>query len=297
MTEMIKNLAQISGRYAAIYCDLWGVLHNGVAAYPAAVAALRGFRKRGGKVILLTNSPRPRSSVEQQLAALSVPRDAWDDIASSGDAAQAALIMGAVGRRVYHLGPAKDDAFFNDLDAELATLAMRQPAIERVGALAQATGVVCTGLFDDQTETPADYRATLLEMKARELPMLCANPDVVVDLGEKRIYCAGALAVAYADMGGEVQYYGKPHAPIYDLARRRLSALLGRDDVDVLAIGDGIATDIQGGMAEGLDTLFITSGVCGPEFGPDPATPDPALLAAWLTKQQLSPTYTLPFFG
>lgn len=290
MTRMIAALAEISDRYDAVFCDLWGCLHNGRAPYPAAVAALQGFRARGGQVVLMTNAPRPRTAVERHLAAMGLPRDAWDLIVSSGDAAQAAMLQGAVGHRVFHIGAAKDEPFFTEIPEENQPLATTP--IERVGML-DAEGVVCTGLADDQTETPDDYRATLLLAKTRGLPMLCANPDIVVDQGEKRLWCAGALAEDFAAMGGAVSYYGKPHPPIYDLARQRL----GLDDPRILCIGDGIATDVQGAVAEGLDALFITGGIAAPHFGDDPARPDAARLEAWLAQQQLSPAWAMPFLA
>ncbi len=292
MTNLIPSLASVSGRYDALFCDLWGCLHNGQTPFPAAVSALRAFRAKGGSVTLLTNSPRPRSSVQDQIAAIGVPDDAWDDIVSSGDASQYALLSGAVGMRVHHIGAPKDEVFFTDLPAD----AHDPLQITRV-PLSDATGVVVTGLRDDTTETPDDYRATLLMMKAQGLPMLCANPDLIVDLGDKRLYCAGALAQAYEQMGGTALYYGKPHPPIYDLARRCLSERMGKDDPAILAIGDGINTDVQGGIGEGIDTLFVTGGIAAQAFGPNPAQPDPSLLTAWLAEQRLSPTYAIPFLG
>lgn len=291
MTEMIRGLADVAGQYDAVFCDLWGCLHNGKVPFPAAVAALRAVRAQGKTVLLLTNSPRPKSSVVQQLARIGVPEDCWDEIVSSGDAAQYGLLSGAVGQRVHHIGAEKDESFFTDLPGDAPKL-----AITRV-PLAEAEGVVCTGLRDDLTETPEDYRAALLLMKARDLVMLCANPDLIVDLGERRLYCAGALAAAYEDMGGEVLYYGKPHPPIYDLARRKLAAITGRDEANILAIGDGVNTDVQGGVAEGIDTLFVTGGIAAAEFGTDPARPDPALLRDWLAARQLSATWAIPFLG
>lgn len=291
MTDLIPSLASISDRYDAVFCDLWGCLHNGQTPFPAAVAALRAFRAKGKTVLLLTNSPRPKSSVINQLARIGVPTDAWDEIVSSGDATQYALLSGLVGTRIHHIGAPKDETFFTDLPHDAP-----QTPITRV-PLTDAEGVVCTGLFDDLTETPDDYRATLLMMKARDLKMLCANPDLIVDLGDRRLYCAGALAQAYEAMGGTALYFGKPHPPIYDLARRRLAALTGRDDASILAIGDGIHTDIAGGIAEGIDTLFVTAGIAAHEFGPDPANPDPARLNHWLTNLQLSPTHATPFLA
>lgn len=292
MTEIIRSLADLSGRYDAVFCDLWGCLHNGKAAFPAAVAALQAFRKTGGKVVLLTNAPRPNASIIKQLDGLSVPRDAWDLVVTSGDAAQMGMLAGAVGRKVHHIGAPKDDAFFTEFADDLVAYASSQPAISRV-PLNEAEGIVCTGLRDDLAETPDGYRAALLLGKTLGLPMLCANPDIVVDLGDKRLYCAGALAQAYEAIGGTALYFGKPHPPIYDLARRRLGMLTGQDDAQVLCIGDGIATDVQGGIGEGLDTLFVTGGLAAEEFGPDVQNPDQGLLDAWLDAKELSPRFAI----
>ena len=292
MTEIIRSLADLTGRYDAVFCDLWGCLHNGKAAFPAAIAALQGFRVTGGKVVLLTNAPRPKSSVINQLDGLGVPRDAYDLVVTSGDAAQMGMLSGAVGRRVHHIGAEKDEPFFTDFAEDLAAFAATQPPIQRV-ALKDAEGIVCTGLADDQTETPDDYRAALLLGKTLGLPMLCANPDIVVDMGDKRLYCAGALAQAYEEMGGTALYFGKPHPPIYDLARRRLGEVSGLSDPQILCIGDGINTDVQGGMSEGLDTLFITGGLEAEQFGADVENPDQSRLDAWLDRRELSPTYAM----
>ncbi len=161
--------------------------------------------------------------------------------------------------------------------------------------LEEAEGIVCTGPFDEMTETPEDYRATFLYAKAKGLKLLCANPDIVVDLGDKRIYCAGALAALYSEMGGESLYFGKPHPPIYDLARRRLAEMSGLapDSSGTLAVGDGIGTDIQGGMGEGIDTLFITGGIAADAFGPDAENPDPDLLESWLADRTMGPTWAM----
>lgn len=292
MTEIIATLAQVSRRYDAVFCDLWGCLHNGKTPFPAAVAALQGYRAQGGKVVLLTNAPRPKSSVVKQLDGMGVPRDVWDEVVTSGDAAQYAMLTGAVGRRVFFIGAPKDEAFFTDFADDLKTLATREPPITRV-PLDQAEGIICTGLHDDLTETPDDYRATLLQCKINGLPMLCANPDIIVDFGDKRLYCAGALAEAYEKLGGRTLYFGKPHPPIYDLARRRLGLLTQVSDPQILAIGDGITTDIQGGMAEGIDTLFVTGGISAAEFGDDSSNPNKDLLDNWLAGRQLSASFAI----
>lgn len=289
MTQIIQSLSEISGRYTAVFCDLWGCLHNGKAPFPAAVAALQAFRAKGGTVLLLTNSPRPKSSVVAQLDRIGVPRDVWDEIVSSGDATQIALAMGAIGPKVHHIGAAKDDPFFTDFAPEIASGMQK---VSRV-AMQEADGIVCTGLADDATETPADYHARLLMGKTLGLTMLCANPDLIVDLGEKRLYCAGALAAEYEKLGGTVLYFGKPHPPIYDLARRKLAELTGTEDHQILCIGDGPATDIQGAQGEDIDALFVTGGIVAAEFGTDAENPDPAKLESWLARQGLSPLYSI----
>lgn len=284
MTSIIQNLSDISDRYDALFCDLWGVLHNGVAPFPTAVTALRAFRKKGGRVILLTNAPRPRDAVQRQMERINVPGDCWDDIVTSGDASQAGVAAGLAGTRVYHLGPAKDDSFFTETPPDID-----MSHIQRV-PLEQAEGIVCTGLFDDLTESPEDYRATLLYAKQKGLKLLCTNPDLVVDYGDKRIFCAGAIAALYTEMGGESLYFGKPHAPIYELARKRLAAFGFVDERRICCVGDGILTDIPGGIAQGYDTLFVTGGLDATTFGDDPNNPDPEKLQAWLDERQLSPT-------
>lgn len=281
MTRIIEALSQVGANYDALFCDLWGCLHNGKQAYPAAVAALQDYRRGGGRVVLMTNAPRPNAYVIAQLDRMGVPRDAWDMVISSGDAAQDAMFAGAVGRKVWHVGTEKDDGFFNDIPAEWAGAA----AITRV-PLDEAEGIVVTGPFDEETEAPEDYRARFLLARQRGLKMLCANPDVVVDLGESRIYCAGALAEFYEELGGEALYFGKPHPPIYERARRLLNL---RDTSRVLAIGDGINTDVRGALQEGIDCLFVTGGLAAAAFGPDVEAPDPDLLREWLAERQQSP--------
>lgn len=292
MTQIIANLAEISDTYDAVFCDLWGCLHNGVTPFPAAVAALQAFRAKGGRVILLTNAPRPKSSIIKQLDDMAVSRDAWDDVVTSGDAAQYAMLTGAVGHKVHFIGAVKDEPFFTDFAADLQAVAAANPPIARV-ATKDAEGLVVTGLADDLTETPEDYRATLLLAKNLGLPMLCANPDIIVHWGDKLLYCAGALAKLYEDMGGTALYFGKPHPPIYDLARRRLAALGGVEDARILCIGDGIHTDVQGAIGEGLDALFVTGGIAHESFGPDSNNPNKDLLEDWLNEAMLSPSYSI----
>ncbi len=277
-TPIIRSLSEISDRYDALFCDLWGCLHDGVRAHDAAVEALRAFRAKGGAVVLMTNAPRPEGAVAAQLERLGAPRDCYDLIVSSGGVARASVEAGEWGRRVHHIGAEKDEPFFAGLD------------VERV-PMEAAQSIICTGLRDDRTETPDDYADILSEGRLRGLPMLNANPDIVVDMGDRRAWCAGALAQAYEAIGGKVTTMGKPHPPIYDAARRMLAAA-GRDVPDdrILCVGDGIATDIAGGVAENLDTLFVTGGLAAGELGEDPENPDPDRLAAFLNAHGLSPT-------
>ncbi|MEZ5778297.1 MAG: TIGR01459 family HAD-type hydrolase [Paracoccaceae bacterium] len=289
MTRLIQSLSEVADRYDALFCDLWGCVHDGLRPFPAAVSALQAYRAGGGKVILVTNSPRPRADVEVQLAEIGVPRDCWDAIASSGDSARAAMFREAVGRRIYFIGSSETDlGFFEPLKI------LENPVeIERV-PLGEAEGIVCTGPFDSQAD-PEVNRPDFLYAKTKGLKLLCANPDIVVDRGEVREWCAGALARLYTEMGGESLYFGKPHPPIYDLARRRLAARPGGgvDDARILAIGDGIGTDIQGGIGEGIDTLFITGGLEAARFGSNVDAPDAGRLKTWLADMQLSPTYSI----
>ena len=281
MTRIVQSLSEIAPGYDAVFCDLWGCLHNGHEPYPAAVAALRAFREGGGTVVLLTNAPRGRREVAAQLERMGVPADCWDVIATSGDSARAAMFRGAVGSKVYFIGQEHDLSFFEPM-----RLVTNPVPITRV-PLDEAEGIVCTGPEDPHAD-PEIYRPDFLLAKQNGLKLLCANPDVVVDRGETREWCAGALARLYEEMGGESLYFGKPHPPVYDLARRRLAAIRAVDDTSILCIGDGIHTDIQGGIAEGLDTLFVTGGLSAARFGPDVENPDPALLAAFLAAEQLS---------
>ena len=284
MTRIISSLAEVSASYDALFCDLWGCLHNGKQPFPAAVAALQAFRAQGGQVCLMTNAPRPNQYVIAQLDRMGVPRDAWDLVVSSGDAAQDAMFAGAVGRNVWHIGIEKDHGFFTDIpDAHRDAAPIRRVPLE------EAEGIIASGPFDELNETPEDYRDRFQGAADRGLPMLCANPDLVVDLGETRIYCAGAIAQLYAEMGGEVLYFGKPHAPIYDLARRRLDSHAARE----LAIGDGIGTDIAGAVAQGIDSLFVTGGLAADHLGDDVERPDPARLADWTRAQGVVPTLAI----
>jgi HAD superfamily hydrolase (TIGR01459 family) len=288
MTQIVNALSDISAQYDALFVDLWGCVHNGVRAFDAANKALIEYRAGGGIVVLVTNSPRPRAQVEQQLADFGVARDAWDSIASSGDSARSALFLGAVGQKIYFIGTDAELPFFEPLKLIDDPIQISHVPIE------EAEGIVCTGL-PTADGTPDDVRAPLLYAKQKGLKLLCANPDIIVDRGDKREWCAGAVAQAYTEMGGTSLYFGKPHAPIYDLARRRLSAIRPNiPDDRILAIGDGITTDIQGAIGEGIDSLFITGGLAAKETA-TVTQPDPEKLSQYFVEKQLDPTFSIGF--
>ncbi|SPF79725.1 TIGR01459 family HAD-type hydrolase [Pseudoprimorskyibacter insulae] len=288
MTQIVETLAKISSNYDALFVDLWGCVHNGVTAYPEAVAALQAYRAQGGTVCLLTNAPRSRHEVAKQLERFNVPADAYDTIATSGDSARSAMFRGEIGKKVWFIGQKHDLPFFEPL-----SLIENPVEIEQV-PLEEAEGIVCCGPFDPFAD-PSVMRPEFLLAKTKGLPLLCANPDLVVDRGETREWCAGALAALYTEMGGESLYFGKPHPPVYDLARRRL-AEIGKptDDRRILAIGDGILTDVAGAMGEDIDVLFISGGLAKDETGTD-RQPDPAKLSAYLDQQKSAPTYTIGY--
>lgn len=229
--------------------DIWGVLHNGVEPFASACDACTRFRLAGGTVLLLSNAPRPAASVAAQLDRIGVPRFAWDSIVTSGDAART-FLTGYSGKIVYPLGPERDLPLYEGLDVIL-------------GSAEDAVAISCTGLFDDEVEVPDDYAGLLAGFADRNLPMVCANPDLTVERGDKIVYCAGALASAYERMGGSVKYAGKPYLPIYDMALAHVETLKSKPIARerVLAMGDGIRTDIAGAARAGIDSVFIASGV------------------------------------
>jgi len=257
-----------------VLCDVWGVVHNGVIAFTDACDALTRFRRQGGTVVLITNAPRPSAVVMAILDGLDVPRAAYDAIVSSGDVTRA-IMAARAGKRVFHVGPERDVPMFAGLDTPLA-------------GVESADYVVCSGLFDDTTESPQDYAALIATLRARGLPMVCANPDVVVERGDKLVYCAGAIADFYAAAGGSVLYAGKPYRPIYEQALEVARRARGRqiEPARLLAIGDSVRTDLQGAAAFGVDCLFVTGGIHAEELGerdrPSAAALDDIFAAAGL---------------
>jgi HAD superfamily hydrolase (TIGR01459 family) len=261
-----RHFATLASAYDLALCDVWGVVHNGVAATLESCEALTRFRGRGGTVILITNAPRPGNVVVEFLDRLKVPRTAYDRVVSSGDVTRT-IMAECKGQRVFHLGPARDLPMYEELGIALAPVE-------------SADYVVCSGLFDDNIETPQDYQPLIATMRARGLRMVCANPDLVVERGERLVYCAGAIAELYAAAGGEVIYAGKPYRPIYEQALAMAAQARGASvPLDrVLAIGDSVRTDLKGAAAFGIKCLFVTAGIHAEELG-GRDDPDPRALA------------------
>jgi HAD superfamily hydrolase (TIGR01459 family) len=251
----VERFATLAANYDAVLSDVWGVIHNGVVATPEACDALVRFRGNGGTVVLITNAPRPGAVVTKFLDKLKVPRDAYDAIVSSGDVTRAVMSK-RPGKNVFHIGPPRDLPIFDGLNLNFVPL--EQPDY-----------VVCTGLTDDETETPESYRDLLTKLRQRNLFMVCGNPDLVVERGDRLVYCAGAIADLYGELGGEVLYAGKPHSPIYDEALARIAALRGAAPARsrVLAIGDSVRTDLKGAAGMAIDCLFVTAGIHAEEIG------------------------------
>jgi HAD superfamily hydrolase (TIGR01459 family) len=252
--RFVEGLHKLVDGVDVLLSDIWGVVHNGIEAFPEACEALHTYRSRGGTVILITNAPRPAESVQRQLRKFGVPDDAYDAIVSSGDLTRL-YVAGHPGRKVFWLGPERDTSIHHGLDPVLSPLE-------------EADYIVCTGLLDDETETAEDYRAMMLQARERKLTLVCANPDIVVERGDRLIYCAGAIAELYRELGGEVIFYGKPHRPIYERAmtlaaeRRGHAVQAGK----VLAIGDSVRTDLAGAHGFGIDCLFVTRGIHSEQF-------------------------------
>ncbi|MGH6674404.1 MAG: TIGR01459 family HAD-type hydrolase [Xanthobacteraceae bacterium] len=274
---LIERLGPLARDYDVLLCDVWGVVHNGITAFADACAALAQFRQAGGTAILITNAPRPEGAVVRILDRLAVPRGAYDAIVSSGNVTRG-IVAARLNESVFHLGPQRDLPIFAGLEVRFAPLE-------------SADYVVCSGLFDDTTETPESYHDMLAAMRARSLFMVCANPDVVVERGESLVFCAGALADAYAALGGEVLYCGKPHAPIYEAALAKAASLRGGMPPPlrrVLAIGDSVRTDLTGAASFGLDCVFVTSALHAEQYGTREA-PDLEALNAMFEAANVAP--------
>src|SRR5436190_230379 len=256
--KSIQGLSELASRYDVLLCDVWGVIHNGRESFPVACAALAKWRAEVGPVVLISNSPRPHDPVVDQLDGLGVPREAWSQLVTSGDATRLLLADRAPGP-AWAIGPERDVALYAGLG-----LKFTRPD--------DAAFISVTGPYDDEAEEPADYRDRFIRCIASDLELICANPDIVVQRGDRLIYCGGALAQLYESLGGRVTMAGKPFPAIYELSLTKAEDALGRaiDRKRVLCIGDGLPTDIRGANARGLDVLFVANGIHGVEtVGPD----------------------------
>ena len=274
------RLSDLTNAYDVLLCDVWGVIHNGRESWPVATGALQRFRLEGGTVILISNSPRPAPGMIAQMDQLAVPRDAWDAVVTSGDATRAELAKRAPGP-VWIIGPERDGPLYEGL------------GLARAGGASDAAFISVTGPENDDVETPEDYRERLIPAAERGLEMICANPDRVVQRGDKLIYCAGSLADLYESLGGPVTMAGKPFAPIYQLALAEAETARGGpiDRARVLCIGDGVITDVLGAEAQGLDCLFIAQGIHGAKAKGADSALDPARAAALLRAEGTTAKY------
>jgi len=257
LPRLISGLSEIAHHHDALICDVWGVVHDGKTHHPAAADALYRFKEKHGPVVLLTNAPRVPAEVAIQCASYGLPPDCYDAIVSSGGAARQELERRSASRtlRLFYIGPDRDLPMIEGLDLR------RTP-------IADAEVALAIGLRDDMTETVEQYSGELAALRARDLTMLCANPDLVVHRGDRLVYCAGSLAKAYEELGGRVIYYGKPHLPVYESALGALAAIAGHAPRRPLAVGDGLLTDIKGANEAGIEALFIADGVHGEDIAP-----------------------------
>jgi HAD superfamily hydrolase (TIGR01459 family) len=281
MLHTLDRLGDLAGRYDVLLCDIWGVIHNGREAFPEPCAALARWRQSVGPIVLISNSPRPSPQVLVQLDGFGVPREAYSALVTSGDVTRRMLAERAPGP-AYKIGPERDAPLYEGVGVTFAPLE-------------EAAFIACTGPVDDDVETPEDYRALLTRAASLHLPMICANPDKVVQRGDRLIYCGGALAELYETLGGAVIMAGKPHAPIYREALARAAALLNRpvDPTRVLAIGDGVATDIAGANAQNLDVLFVAGGIHEAETRGPGGQLDPAAVQRLLAASGAQAAYAM----
>jgi HAD superfamily hydrolase (TIGR01459 family) len=278
-----NGLAELAPAYDAILCDVWGVIHNGREAFPAACEALARYRAERGPVVLISNAPRPSKALYTQLDGVGAPREAWSAFVTSGDATRALLAERTPGP-VWKLGPERDDPLYEGL------------ALEFADRIEDAAFICATGPFDEEHEEPEDYRGRLELALDRNLELICANPDFRVQKGDKLVLCAGAVADLYKKMGGKVVMAGKPHAPIYRRSLEEAALQLGRplDHAKVLCIGDGVSTDVLGAQIQGLDCLFLWGGVHAADLLDGAAAASAERAAAFLAKHEAIAKYAMP---
>jgi HAD superfamily hydrolase (TIGR01459 family) len=282
---LIAGVSEIADRYDALILDLWGVVHNGVEPYPGVLDCLAKLHDVGKKIVLLSNAPRQSEKVEGQVAGFGVPRAAYDVLVTSGDVTRLHVERrdddwhAALGQRYFHVGPERDHGLLHGT------------GVDEVEDIADADFVLTSGLYDDDVDTEADYDALFGQARSRDLPMICANPDLSVMRGDKMVLCAGSLAVHYENMGGNVRYNGKPHAPGYELCFERLDGI-PRDRI--IAVGDSFRTDIAGANGVGIDSLFILGGIHAAELAGD--QPDAAKVEAAAREAGHMPTAAISGF-
>ncbi|MEB2846868.1 TIGR01459 family HAD-type hydrolase [Rhizobiales bacterium RZME27] len=279
MTQRIQSLSEVTGGYDVVLSDVWGVVHNGVEAFPQSCEALAAASKAGATVVLITNSPRRSADVIIQMRALNVADETYDRIVTSGDVTRKLIAEGP--KKVFLLGPERDINLLDDLGVT-------------VTSAEEAESIVCTGFFDDEKEVPEDYTDMLKAWVKRDLPFICANPDLIVERGHKMIPCAGAVAAYYEQLGGKSQIAGKPHHPIYEAAIAQAEQARGPvERSKILAIGDGMPTDVRGALSQELDLLYISGGIHAAEYTVDGQT-DEAILKAWLAGENATPKFWMP---
>jgi HAD superfamily hydrolase (TIGR01459 family) len=279
MATRIQNLNEVIGGYDVVLSDVWGVVHNGVEAFQQSCQALAKARQAGATVVLITNSPRRAPGVIEQMKALGVADETYDRIVTSGDVTRHLIAAGP--KKVFLLGPSRDMPLFEGLEVDVVSAD-------------EAEVIVCTGFFDDEKEVPEDYTEMLTAFVKRDVPFICANPDLVVERGHRIIPCAGAVAAYYEQLGGKSRIAGKPHYPIYDAALAAARDVRGDFPKErVLAVGDGMPTDVRGALSQDLDLLYISSGIHVAEYTINGET-DEAVLKAWLKSENAAPKYWMP---
>ncbi|HSR54819.1 MAG TPA: TIGR01459 family HAD-type hydrolase [Alphaproteobacteria bacterium] len=285
--KILTGIGSFLGPYEGLILDLWGVIHDGRDPYPGVTDTLARVMGSGRKVVMLSNAPRRSSAVIEGMTVIGIGRGLYHDVLSSGELAWRALKRRdapwakALGRRCLHVGPARDEGLFDGLDVDL------------IAAPEEGAFILNTGPWEDE-ETVADYEVLLADAAACRMPMICANPDIEVIRGGKRIICAGALARRYTEMGGDVRYFGKPDPDAYRACLDRMGAA---EPARVLAVGDSLSTDILGAQRAGLDAVLVTSGIHAEELGLDPGEPpDPARLAAACARAGAFPLAAVPAF-
>jgi HAD superfamily hydrolase (TIGR01459 family) len=277
----VTGLSELAAQYPVVLSDVWGVIHNGVRAFAPAGDALRRYRAQGGIVVLITNAPRANRHIIDQMTGLGVGSDCYDGIVTSGDVTRG-LLEARGAAKTFHVGNEREKSLYDGL------------ALELVGE-DEAELISCTGLFDDSVETPDDYAGRFEAWRKRDLPMICANPDIVVERGDRFVWCAGSLAQRYTAIGGTSFVAGKPNAPIYEAALRKAAEIRGAavSKQEVLAIGDGAPTDLRGACQQEIDVLFVTGGIHAASFGPD-ESPDEGAVHRFLAENGLGSRAFVP---